>query len=97
MVLRSNKTISMFVLATIAIASLSLASPLIRHRAQERNRTVTPRPPSESQQMCDALTALGRRAELLLFDDDGHEIDKRENRAVLLKAMTDWLTQAFAG
>ena len=54
-------------------------------------------PPSESQQMCDALTALGRRAELLLFDDDGHEIDKRENRAVLLKAMTDWLTQAFAG
>lgn len=52
-------------------------------------------PPSESQQMCDALTALGRRAELLLFDDDGHEIDKRENRAVLLKAMCAWLTAAF--
>ncbi|HYJ54620.1 MAG TPA: prolyl oligopeptidase family serine peptidase, partial [Mycobacterium sp.] len=54
-------------------------------------------PPSESEQMCEALRALGRRAELLLFDDDGHEIDKRENRAVLLKAMTDWLTEAFAG
>ncbi|NVN48551.1 alpha/beta fold hydrolase [Mycolicibacterium hippocampi] len=53
-------------------------------------------PPSESEQMYDALTALGRRAELLLFDDDGHEIDKRENRAVLLKAMTAWLTDAFA-
>jgi dipeptidyl aminopeptidase/acylaminoacyl peptidase len=54
-------------------------------------------PPSESEQMYDALRALGRRAELLLFDDDGHEIAKRENRAVLLKAMTDWLTEAFAG
>ncbi len=54
-------------------------------------------PPSESEQMCDALSALGRRAELLLFDDDGHEIDKRENRAVLLKAMTEWLTDAFVG
>ena len=53
-------------------------------------------PPSESQQMCDALTGLGRKVELLLFEDDGHEIDKRENRAVLLKAMTDWLIEAFA-
>ncbi|MCV7152423.1 alpha/beta hydrolase family protein [Mycolicibacterium pyrenivorans] len=53
-------------------------------------------PPSESQQMCDALSALGRKVDLLLFEDDGHEIDKRENRAVLLKAMTDWLTGAFA-
>ena len=52
-------------------------------------------PPSESFQMHDALTALGRKTELLLFDDDGHEIDKRENRAVLLKAMTAWLTEAF--
>jgi hypothetical protein len=32
----------------------------------------------------------------LSFDDDGHEIDKRENRSVLLKAMCDWLTTAFA-
>ncbi len=42
-------------------------------------------PPSESQQMCDALSALGRRVRLLIFDDDGHEIDKRENSAVLRK------------
>ncbi len=52
-------------------------------------------PPSESEQMYEALRALGRRAELLLFDDDGHEIDKRENRAVLLEVMTAWLTEAF--
>ena len=31
-----------------------------------------------------------------MFDDDGHEIDKRENRAVLVKAMCEWLLAAFA-
>jgi alpha-beta hydrolase superfamily lysophospholipase len=53
-------------------------------------------PPSESQQMYEALRALGRRVELLVFDDDGHEIDKRENRAVLVSAMREWLVEAFA-
>jgi dipeptidyl aminopeptidase/acylaminoacyl peptidase len=53
-------------------------------------------PPTESQQMYDALRVLGRTVEQLLFEDDGHEIDKRENRAVLVKAMSDWLTTAFA-
>jgi dipeptidyl aminopeptidase/acylaminoacyl peptidase len=53
-------------------------------------------PPSESQQMFDSLRNLGRTVEQLLFDDDGHEIDKRENRAVLVKAMCEWLTTAFA-
>ncbi len=53
-------------------------------------------PPSESQQMFDALRAIGRTVEQLLFDDDGHEIDKRENRAVLVKAMGEWLNTAFA-
>lgn len=52
-------------------------------------------PPSESQQMYDALRILGRTVEQLLFEDDGHEIDKRENRAVLVKAMSEWLTAAF--
>jgi dipeptidyl aminopeptidase/acylaminoacyl peptidase len=41
------------------------------------------------------LRALGRTAEQLLFEDDGHEIDKRENRAVLVKAMCEWLLGAF--
>ena len=53
-------------------------------------------PPTESQQMCEALSAMGRRAEMLSFDDDGHEIDKRENRAVLRDAMRSWLIAAFA-
>jgi len=53
-------------------------------------------PPSESQQMFDALRGLGRTVELLVFDDDGHEIDKRENRSVLVRVMSDWLIAAFA-
>lgn len=35
------------------------------------------------------------KVELLMFDDDGHQIDKRENRAVLTRAMCDWLASAF--
>jgi dipeptidyl aminopeptidase/acylaminoacyl peptidase len=53
-------------------------------------------PPDESQQMYDALRVLDRTVELLVFEDDGHEIDKRENRAVLVKAMREWLIAAFA-
>ncbi|OBK73655.1 alpha/beta fold hydrolase [Mycobacterium sp. 1164985.4] len=52
-------------------------------------------PPSESQQMFEALQELNRKVELLMFDDDGHEIDRRENRAVLVKAMREWLIAAF--
>jgi len=46
--------------------------------------------------MYDALRGLGRNVELLVFDDDGHEIVKRENRTVLVRAMSDWLVAAFA-
>lgn len=53
-------------------------------------------PPSESQQMFDALQSLGRPVELLVFPDDGHEIVKRENRTALVNAMRRWLTKAFA-
>ncbi|HKV18848.1 MAG TPA: alpha/beta fold hydrolase [Mycobacterium sp.] len=53
-------------------------------------------PPTESHQMYDALRGLDRRVEQLLFDDDGHEIDKRENRAVLVREMCEWLTTTFS-
>jgi stage II sporulation protein D len=49
MIFRRKQTISMFVAASIVMASLSLASPLMRHHAQERNRTVTLRPAESSQ------------------------------------------------
>jgi dipeptidyl aminopeptidase/acylaminoacyl peptidase len=64
---------------------------LLVHGANDTNV-----PPSESQQMYEALRGRGHDTELLMFDDDGHEIDKRENRAVLVKAMCEWLLAAFA-
>jgi alpha-beta hydrolase superfamily lysophospholipase len=69
----------------------ALTAPLLLvHGANDTNV-----PPSESEQMCEALRLLHRKVELLIFDDDGHEIDKRENRAVLVKAMREWLIDAF--
>ncbi|OBA73890.1 peptidase S9 [Mycolicibacterium elephantis] len=70
----------------------ALVAPLLLvHGANDTNV-----PPTESQQMYDALRTLGRTVEYLVFDDDGHEIDRRENRAVLLKAMSEWLLAAFS-
>ncbi|WP_102142358.1 alpha/beta hydrolase family protein [Mycobacterium hubeiense] len=70
----------------------ALTAPmLLVHGANDTNV-----PPSESQQMFEALRSLGHNVELLIFDDDGHEIVKRENRATLVSAMTRWLTAAFA-
>ncbi|MGV0794153.1 alpha/beta fold hydrolase [Mycolicibacterium sp. XJ1819] len=68
-----------------------LRAPLLLvHGANDTNV-----PPTESLQMFEALRARDRRTELLMFDDDGHEIDRRENRAVLLKAMLEWLLAVF--
>ena len=55
MIFRRNDTTSMFVTTSIVIASLSLASPLMRHRAQERNRTVTPPAQNDSMESAEPL------------------------------------------
>ena len=69
----------------------ALTAPLLLvHGANDTNV-----PPNESQQMFEELRALNRTVELVMFDDDGHGIDKRENRAVLVKAMCEWLIAAF--
>jgi dienelactone hydrolase len=53
-------------------------------------------PFSESEQIVDALLEAGRPVRFLSFDDDGHGIDKRENRAVLTAAIACWLNQSFS-
>ena len=53
-------------------------------------------PAGESAQMAEALRERGRTVCHLVFDDDGHDIAKRENRAVLANAVRDWLSTAFA-
>ncbi|OBJ49569.1 S9 family peptidase [Mycobacterium sp. 1423905.2] len=70
----------------------ALTAPLlVVHGAHDTNVPV-----SESDQIVDALRARDHDVRYLLFDDDGHEIAKRENRAVLATAMSEWLNKAFA-
>ena len=69
----------------------ALTAPLlVVHGATDTNVPV-----SESEQIVDALRRAGRDVRYLLFSDDGHEIIKRENRAVLAATMSEWLTKAF--
>jgi dienelactone hydrolase len=70
----------------------ALTAPLlVVHGAKDANV-----PPSESEQVVEALRERGRNVRYLLFEDDGHEIAKRENREALVTAIGDWLTAAFA-
>ena len=48
-------------------------------------------PVSESEQIVDALRRAGRDVRYLLFGNDGHGIIKRENRAALAAAMSEWM------
>jgi dipeptidyl aminopeptidase/acylaminoacyl peptidase len=69
----------------------ALTAPLlVVHGAKDTNVPV-----SESEQIVDGLRRAGRQVRYLLFSDDGHGIVKRENRAALAVAMSEWLTNAF--
>ncbi len=69
----------------------ALVAPLlVVHGANDTNVPV-----SESEQIVDALRKAGRDVRYLLFSDDGHGIIKRENRAALAAAMSQWMTRAF--
>ena len=71
----------------------ALTAPvLVVHGAHDTNVPV-----SESEQIVEALVQAGRRVRFLLFDDDGHDIDKQENRATLTAAIAEWLNHAFSG
>ena len=70
----------------------ALTAPLlVVHGAKDTNVPV-----GESEQIVDALQRAGRDVRYLLFGDDGHGIVKRENRAALAAAISDWLAKAFA-
>jgi acetyl esterase/lipase len=69
----------------------ALTAPLlVVHGAHDTNVPV-----GESEQIVEVLRRAGRTVRYLRFDDDGHGIFKRENRAVLTAAITEWLTTAF--
>ena len=67
-----------------------IAPLLVVHGANDTNV-----PPSESEQIVEALRRAGREVRYLLFGDDGHGIVKRENREALAAAISEWLTRAF--
>lgn len=64
---------------------------LVVHGATDTNV-----PPSESDQIVEALRARGRAVRYLLFEDDGHEIAKRENRETMVTAICDFLSATFS-
>lgn len=69
----------------------ALTAPLlVVHGANDTNVPV-----SESEQIVDALRRNGREVRYLLFEDDGHDIAKRENRDAMGAAMSEWLRKAF--
>ncbi|WP_068277938.1 alpha/beta hydrolase family protein [Aldersonia kunmingensis] len=68
-----------------------VAPLLVVHGQQDTNVPV-----SESEQIVAALRARGGRAELLFFDDEGHEIVKRENKAIMAATIVQWLTEILA-
>jgi len=53
-------------------------------------------PAGEAAQLAAALGERGRTVRYVLFDDDGHEIARRENRMRLADEVCRWLTTAFA-
>ncbi|MEE4021531.1 prolyl oligopeptidase family serine peptidase [Gordonia sp. PKS22-38] len=61
---------------------------LVVHGAHDTNVPV-----SESQQMVDELRARGATAEMLLFNDEGHEIVKRHNQQQLTEAVAGWILE----
>ena len=61
---------------------------LVVHGAHDTNVPV-----SESQQIVAELQARGAVAEMLMFDDEGHEIVKRHNQHRLTEAVADWIAR----
>ena len=77
-----------------ALSPLQRVDALVAPLLVVHGGTDTNVPVSESEQIVEALRSRGRTVRYLLFDDDGHEIVKRENHAALARAVADWLAAA---
>lgn len=78
-------------LSPLPRADALIAPLLLIHGGNDTNVPV-----SESEQMYEALLERGRTVRYLLFEDDGHEIAKRENRARMADEVRSWLGIAFS-
>ncbi|XVQ82154.1 S9 family peptidase [Microbispora siamensis] len=70
-----------------------LTAPLlVVHGARDTNVPVY-----EAEQVVRAARARGVPCELLLFEDEGHEIRRRANRVVFVRRVTEWLGRRLTG
>ncbi|GLW25876.1 peptidase S9 [Microbispora amethystogenes] len=70
-----------------------LATPLlVVHGARDTNVPVY-----EAEQVVRAARAAGVPCEVLLFEDEGHEIRRRANRVTFVRRVTDWLDRHLTG
>ncbi|OPG05498.1 prolyl oligopeptidase family serine peptidase [Microbispora sp. GKU 823] len=70
-----------------------LTAPLlVVHGARDTNV-----PAYEAEQVVRAARARGVPCELLLFEDEGHEIRRRANRVVFVRRVTEWLGRRLTG
>ncbi|MEU8199190.1 S9 family peptidase [Microbispora amethystogenes] len=70
-----------------------LATPLlVVHGARDTNV-----PMYEAEQVVRAARARGVPCEVLLFEDEGHQIRRRANRVTFVRRVTDWLDRHLTG
>ncbi|GAA4191739.1 S9 family peptidase [Microbispora amethystogenes] len=70
-----------------------LATPLlVVHGARDTNVPVY-----EAEQVVRAARARGVPCEVLLFEDEGHQIRRRANRVTFVRRVTDWLDRHLTG
>ena len=68
-----------------------IAAPvLLFHGAYDRNVSI-----DESKRMASRLTAAGKACKLVTWDDLDHQLEDSSARAQLLRASSDFLTQAL--
>jgi pimeloyl-ACP methyl ester carboxylesterase len=69
----------------------NLACPMLVIQGRNDPRVVA----RESEDLVDALRQKGKQIELLIFEDEGHDVLKYENRVTCYNAITDFFAQTL--
>jgi pimeloyl-ACP methyl ester carboxylesterase len=69
-----------------------LACPLLVIQGKNDPRVVEP----ESRQVVEDLRAMGKQVDFLVFEDEGHDVLKFQNRVLCYNAITDFFKQHLA-
>jgi dipeptidyl aminopeptidase/acylaminoacyl peptidase len=66
-----------------------LSCPMLVIQGRNDPRVVA----KESEELVDELRAKGKQIELLVFEDEGHDVLKYDNRVTCYNAITDFFTK----